>query len=69
VEDDKMERNTRTMPSKVEAKTRNWENLKELEIVRCQAKRCKRDNLYIMRADDEVTVKGKSYHKGCEPPD
>jgi hypothetical protein len=66
-----MERNLRTTANKVEAKmdekTRSRENVEELEIVRCQGKPCNRDNLYIMSADDKVTVMGKAYHNGCEP--
>jgi hypothetical protein len=66
-----MEKNPRTtanrVGAKMAAKTTDWENSEELEIVRCQGKPCKRDNLYVVDADDRVTVNREYYHKGCEP--
>lgn len=66
-----MQRNLRTMPNQAAAEmsenTRSWENSKELEIARCQGKPCNRKSVYIMTADDRVTVNHKYYHKGCEP--
>jgi len=34
---------------------------------RCNAERCKRDERLIANEADLVVVRGKSYHKGCEP--
>lgn len=66
-----MQRNLRTMSNKaaveMSEETPNWENSEKLEIARCQGKPCKRESVYIMSADDRVTVKHGYYHKGCEP--
>ena len=59
------------MPNKVEAKmgekTTNWETF-EPDSVLCMGNPCKRANVYIMSADEMVTIVGMDYHKGCEPP-
>lgn len=33
----------------------------------CQADECQRSDRNITSADDRVRVRGKDYHKGCEP--
>jgi hypothetical protein len=32
-----------------------------------QARKCKRGDVKITSEADKVVVRGKSYHKGCEP--
>jgi hypothetical protein len=33
----------------------------------CQAEPCKRGDVKIIDEHDQVTVRGKTYHKGCQP--
>src|SRR5258708_25016993 len=33
----------------------------------CEATPCKRESVAITSQDDKATVRGKNYHKGCEP--
>lgn len=33
----------------------------------CEAERCKRPDRTITEEDDIVRIRGKQYHRGCEP--